>query len=191
MLYPAPSPHAKAVAVRAAEVIGVRPTIRAFYNNDESERVALALSQDWPRPGINCVLTVDLTTTPLALGGEEYELLAIAAARWTKLLNVVGDMGLSARVGNVVADPGMIWYNGLAPSYPDLRVRHLLVANPLEPPLRLTGPAGLAFPVRWLQLIPVTEVELKVLEDVGPDKFAELLGEHKVVIEDWGRESFV
>ena len=181
------SPHERALGQHLASITAAEPRFIQYWDAEETLSVHIAKLKDWPRDGVNCCLTVGLTVRPLGFGGDEYEVLAVASKRWIDLAQIVGDAGIHAQARDVIPDPGMVWYDYMAPTYEGLQVRHLLVTDPLDPALRLTGPPESKPPVRWLQMIPITDGELKILEGVGLPQFLGMLTERNVVVEDFGR----
>ena len=161
-----PSDRSKAIARAIAESVGSRPPIHIFESDHFPEhRTAILFAEGWPRENVNVAVTLDLSDVRRALGERQYELYIAAHPGWN-IEQVLGDVAVRVRRGAVVPEPGEYIDGGMHPSYPAGSVQHLAVLDPplLELPLAIPEQSP---PLGFLQLVPYTDEERRILESRG------------------------
>ena len=181
---------ARRLAKHAAALVGSRPRILRYADARDRYAVSVAHFSDWPRVGLSTDLTVDLITTPLGLG-VEYELLGVSRSEEADMQQLVANAGLRYRAGDIPWAPGAVSHEAVAAVHSGSAMRHLVAIQPVDPMLSIAGPADLELRVRWLQLIPVSDAELSVLEKEGLDGLLGRLEAAAADVTDLDRRSVV
>jgi hypothetical protein len=162
-----PTERSKAIAWAFASAIGSRPPIRVFEaDHFPWLRIAILFAEGWPTPGLNTAVTLDLGDDPIhddpPMRSIRYEFYIVARPGWD-IEQLLGDVGVRVRRHEVAPEPREFIDGGMAPTYEDLNVKHLIV---LEPPIVQlpVEPPDVDPPVGFLQLVPYTDTERDVLE---------------------------
>jgi hypothetical protein len=128
-------------------------------------KVAVLHAEGWPTPDVNAAVTLDFGDDPVGHLDRHYEFYLVARPGWD-IEQVLGDVGVRVRRGSVVPEPGEFILNGMLPTYPEGKVQHPSVLDLPLVPLPFEAPAVIP-PVGFLQLVPFTNDEQRVLESRG------------------------
>ncbi len=174
-----------------AEALSTEPKVFNYYDEDESHRVAIMHSADFPNPGQTTYATVTLNEYPNDMGGKEIpvEIFGVvhgesedfAGALSTCAFNLIKDGWL---IAPGVVHPGVLaMYSDLAPQLP-----HMLFTFPMDAGelARIETSAG---DVHALQVMPISDSERHYLMDYGFDSLQEVFIRQHVDYTDLGRHS--
>jgi antitoxin YqcF len=142
---------------------GEPPRVLRYLDAPEEHHVDIAVADDVPADGITSYSTLGLSDTPLVDQGREIdlriELVGACRQEHDEFANVVSTAAFCIIKDHWFAYPGRIFPEIVGMYFPDAQVKHLLLVPPFLWDLETQRLPEKT--VAWLQLVPITEAELR------------------------------
>jgi hypothetical protein len=163
-------------------------------DSNRKSKFALALFDDVPAEGAFTLVSSGISEYELR-GGDERAREEVLLCAWNKYRDESLDQTFFS-LGDIIIDTGTIVHPGLLYELPrpvsDGTVMNHLFAYPptyFDQALASLKAGGSTIDLVWL--IPIHEEEADFIEERGPEKFVDLLGEHDPDLLDLRRKSIV
>jgi antitoxin YqcF len=178
----APSPQSKHLAHYLRRELGADCTVRNYLDDNDRSSVAILTARDVPHAGASTYATVDLSDHSIGMSANDLplrvELVLAAATRFEHAPNMLATSAFNIINSGWPAKPGET-HPGVVEMYvPSSELKHVLLTAPYTRPLAGQKFAGYA--VAWLELLPISESELRYLETAGADALERRLEEGSV-----------
>lgn len=161
----------KIIAKAEASVIGGKPEVFAYYNKDESKKIAILSSKDRPQAGVITCATIGLFDVDFGLTSEEKNLRLELIGSCDKDVEDFPNMIASAAFNFMESKNcsyGCVALNAISDYITDTDMKHFYLMNPFLWEDLKTITVEETF-ITWLLCVPISDAELKFLEENGAD----------------------
>lgn len=175
-------------------VLGSESTVRAYYDDSDTNVIAIVEVTGAPAPRLTTFATASLHASENILGGQDIrvELILVGETGQREVGNLLATSGFYLAKNRWLAAPGVVFPDVVSDYFPNAHVKHLMWVAPFDfAGLSAFSAEGLDTPVHGLQGVPITDAEHGLLIRDGFDALERALESGKVLHYDFGRTSVV
>lgn len=183
------------IAKEIAKIVGGKPTAFKYHQNEFN--IDIFIGKDRPDDFIKTCSTIGLSeyTIYQRIEGKplRVELIGAADSSLEYFPNIIADCAFNIIRGEYSMEPGAVYPNIIENYYPEATVKHVFFTEPF-----LWNFKSLDFKemyVTWLQAIPITEEEFKIIKKYGSEQgkieLENLFERHQIDIYDFMRKSVI
>lgn len=161
----------KIIAKTEASVIGGKPEVFAYYNKDESKKIAILSSKDRPQKGVVSFATIGLFEVDFGLSNEGKNLRLELVGSCDKAIEDFPNMIATAAFNFMESKKcsyGYVALNAISDYITDTDMKHFYLMNPFLWDELKSITIDETF-ITWLMCVPISDSELNFLEENGPD----------------------
>lgn len=165
----------KIIAKAEASAIGGKPEVFAYYNKDESKKIAILSSKDRPQAGVITCATIGLFDVDFGLTSENNNLRLELIGSCDKAVEDFPNMIATAAFNFMESKKCSYGYaalNAISEYITDTDMKHFYLMNPSLWENLKTISVGETY-ITWLMCVPISDAELNFLEKNGPDALEE------------------
>ncbi|MFV0288097.1 MAG: suppressor of fused domain protein [Mycoplasmatales bacterium] len=184
----------KIIAKTLDKLIAGKSKVERFYNEDKSCQIDVITITDNATNSIT-MSTVNLSDIDLDFKkANEYkvgvEFIMVSDIKYDNSLDVLIDSSFIAIKNKNSCQPGNIYSNVIQKYYLDSDMKHILLTYPFlwNDFNKITYENK---SINWLQLVPISDNELKFLQEHNLDKLEELFEKEKVDVFNFNRKSIL
>jgi len=183
----------RAVAKYVAHVFGGKPSVKRYWDDDRRSSVDILKAEDSPDVGVASFATVGLSNCPLLRDGKEYparvELVGACGTHTDSYPNILATAAFCVMNSHWFCYPGAIFPDIVSMYEESETMQHVFFTTPFiwEEELKTMELADRK--VAWLQVVPISEAEMRIAEKEGPDALEDLFVEHQIDVYDLDRPS--
>ena len=175
--------------------IGLAPKVVSYLDDEEKTSIDIYIGEDRPDFGLTTYSTIGLSEYSIDLIDKKnipirVELIAVCESQVDKFANVIASCAFDIIKNNYSCSPSTVNMNAISLYYDNLEMKHIYYTMPYL----WDGLQGIELGgnvVNWLLAIPISENELRFLDENGADAFEDLLEKHEIEIFDIYRKSIV
>lgn len=183
------------IAKEISKIVGGKPTAFKYYQNKFS--IDIFIGNDKPEDFIKTCSTIGLSEYTIYqrvnVKQLRVELIGAADSSLEYFPNIIADCAFNIIRGEYSIGPGTVYPNIIENYYPEATVKHVFFTEPF-----LWEFKSLDFKevyVTWLQAIPITDEEFKIIQKYGTEKgkieLENLFEKCQIDIYDFMRESVI
>lgn len=187
---PSLPPTRRLVSERLREALGGQSQVRAYYDEDEQNVVAVVEAASTPSPALSTFATASLHASPNHLDDRDIrvELLVVAENQRFEAANMVATSAFFVMKNRWLAAPGVVFPNAVSEYLPQTTVPHLMWVEPFDfEGLSTVRVDGISEDVHVLQGVPLADSERDFLGANGFDALEERLDSAQVAHYDFDR----
>lgn len=173
------SPENRAIARRAADTFGGKPSIREFVHDSMPLTVDILSCADSPGAGFTSYSTLGLSDHPMVNSQGEFptrvEFAGVMESAAAGFHQVLGSAAFRVIRTREVVRPGRVFLDYVAEYFPDTHLPHLYFTAPFFWGDALSGEVFGGKRVSWILAIPASDAEVQYVRDHGDDAFERLL----------------
>ncbi|MDN5727162.1 MAG: suppressor of fused domain protein [Propionibacteriales bacterium] len=176
-----------------SNVLGQSGRVHEYWDEPESNSVAVASFVGLPEPGMTTYATVTLhgSVNTVGDGTIRTEFIAMAHESETLVAQVLATAAFDVGKSGRGAAPAVVWTGAVSEYLPGATTPHVMWTEPFVwPELSSVEILGVG-PVHWLQAMPLTSVEVDHLELNGRHSLEEAMMAADVDLSDLHRASVV
>src|ERR1700754_755728 len=170
-------PAGRAVARVVANGFGGTPSVRRYFDADESHEVSILTAPDRPVDGFTSLSTLGLYVADNRLDDRiiRVELSAIGESSEPRWANLLATAAFYVSKNGWLAAPGVVFPNVVSEVDLSQDLPHLFLAPPIPWTELNRVQVEADLDVHWLLAIPVSETERLFLNSRGYDEFERLM----------------
>lgn len=185
----------KAIARAALAAFGGKPSVAAYWDEDEKNSVDLLACKDRPQRGVTSYSTIGLSDSAIFIDGIEIDLrvefVGACANTATDFASIVSTAAFCVINSKWSCSPGAIFPNVVDMYGCSKTLKHVMFVTPFLWGGRLETLDLPSKKVAWLLLVPISDSEYQYALSEGSSKLEEMLELHQVDIYDINRPSVV
>ena len=185
----------KKIAKTLATAFGVKPTVKAYW--DEAERVSIDILR-CPSPVVSNIVdygTIGLSNHPIYNQGKEFkvrlELVSTAKQEFDYIPNLLSTAAFIIIKNKWFCHPGAVLMSMIDMYDRDVEVKHLYFTSPSLWDDNLETQDLETKTVTWLQAIPITEQERHYIIENGDEALENVFEQSQIDVSDLNRKSAV
>jgi len=161
----------KIIAKAEASAIGGKPEVFAYHNENESKKIAILSSRNRPQNGVITFATIGLFEVDFGLTSNSKNLRFELIGSCDKMIEMFPNMIATAAFNLMESKNcsyGFVATNAISGYLIDTDMKHFYLMNPFLWENLKTISFDETF-VTWLMCVPISDLELKFLEQNGSD----------------------
>lgn len=183
----------KKIAKKLWDIIGGTPKVVEYWDNDDKSKIDIYIGVDKPYEGVNSYGTIGLSNYDIGLKvAEEKELrvefISACGSEYEFFGNIIASCGFNIINNQFSCSPGTVYPGVICKYSEEYEMKHVMFVSPFL----WDNPSNMELEdkiITWLMPIPISDKELKYLQNYGSDELQSLFEKNDIDIFDMRRES--